>query len=157
MRLFEFAKSKGSYAGVKFSPETVKALEAYQYDNNIPNPLGSDEFHSTLMHSTKYIPNFKVLPGPFSWQGRFKEFDNFGEEDENVLVIKYECPELQDRFDYVMKTYNPKWNWPNYIPHIALSYNVGDLDISKLPSYEGPIEVVSEYYDDLEEDWAADK
>jgi hypothetical protein len=56
-----------------------------------------------------------------------------------------------------MKTYNPKWNWPNYIPHIALSYNVGDLDISKLPPYEGPIEVVSEYYDDLEEDWAADK
>jgi len=159
MRLFEIEKKEetGSYAAVKFDPETVKALEAYQYDNNIANPLSPDEFHSTVMFSKKYIPEFKTLGQIPNWDGDFKEWDIFGSDEENALVLKYDCHELSERFDQIMKEYDATWDYRSFTPHITLSYNVGDLDISQLPPYNGPIVIISEYSNDLDEGWADER
>ena len=147
---------KGSYAAVKFDPATTDALKAYQYDNNIPNPLSPDEFHSTVMFSKKYIPEFKTMGDIPEWDGTFTKFGIFPSDDENALVLKYECHELSERFDYIIKEYDATWDHPSFIPHITLSYNIGDLDISKLPKYDGPIVIISEYNNDLDLGWAED-
>lgn len=159
MRLYEVENSKGSYAAVKFSPETVKALEAFQYDNKIPNPLPADEFHSTVMFSRKYIPEFVVLDTIPEWGGEFTKWGIFPSDNENALVLKYECHELKDRFHEIMSEYDATWDHESFIPHITLSYNVGDLDISKLPKYDGPIVIVSEHADDLDlsTNWADER
>jgi len=156
MRLYEVENTKGSYAAVKFSPETVKALEAYQYDNEIPNPLQPDEFHSTVMFSRKYIPEFKPADDIQEWGGEFTKWGIFPSDDENALVLKYECHELKDRFNDIMSEYGATWDHDDFIPHITLSYNVGDLDTSKLPKYDGPIVIVSEFTDDLDLGWSED-
>ena len=157
MRLFEFADDKGSYAAVQFDPETVKALEAYQYDNEIPNPLNPDEFHSTVMFSEKYIPNFQTLGDDLDWEGTFTEFDIFDSDDDRALVLKYDCYELHDRWQKIIDKYGATWKWPNFHPHITLSYNIGDMDISNLPPYEGPIKIICEYNNDLDEGWSNDR
>jgi hypothetical protein len=153
MRLYEVENTKGSYAAVKFSPETVKALEAYQFDNNIPNPLAADEFHSTVMFSRKYIPEFELLDHVPDWEGIFTKFGIFDSDGDNALVLKYDCHELSERFDEIIKKYDATWDHPSFIPHITLSYNVEDLDPSSLPKFEEPIIIVSEFADDLDLGW----
>lgn len=157
MRLFEFENNKGSYAAVKFDPITIKALEAYQIDNNIPNPLVSDEFHSTVMFSRKYIPEFKSLGDGLDWDGDFTEWDIFPSDDDNALVLKFECSELTDRFNQIVNDYGATWDHDDFQPHITLSYNVDDLNIDDLPPFKGHITIVSEYNEDLELEWAGDK
>lgn len=157
MRLYEIAQEKGSYAAVKFDPETTEALKAYQYDNNIPNPLSPDEFHSTVMFSKKYIPTFVTLGQIDNWDGRFTKWDIFPSEEENALVLKYDCWQLSERFDKIMSEYDATWEHETFIPHITLSYNVGDLDIKKLPKYDGPIIIIEEFNDDLDLGWADER
>jgi len=157
MRLFEFKDAKGSYAAVKFNPETTEALKEYQYNNHIPNPLSPDEFHSTVMFSKKYIPTFKPLGQIPNWEGTFTKFDIFPSDEENALVLKYDSYELSERFDQIIKEYGATWDHKSFIPHITLSYNVDDLDISKLPKYDGPIIIISEYNNDLDLGWADER
>jgi len=157
MRLFEFANDKGSYAAVKFDPETVKALEAYQYDNNIPNPLNPDEFHSTVMFSRKYIPNFKPLGEIQGWEGTFEKFHVYPSDDTQALVLMYDCWEIKDRWQKIISEYGATWDYDDFHPHITLSYDMEDLDISKLPPYKGPIIIVEEYNNDLDEGWAEER
>ena len=159
MRLYEFEEStKGSYAAVTFDPATVKALEAYQYDNQIPNPLSPDEFHTTVMFSRNYIPTFETLGNQMEWPGMFTKWGIFPSYDKSALVLKYECHQLTDLFEQIMKKYDATWDHPSFIPHITLSYNVDDLDISQLPKYDGPIIIINEYSDDLDlsTNWADD-
>ncbi len=157
MRLFEITQEKGSYAAVSFDPATTEALKEYQYDNHIPNPLSPDEFHSTVMFSRKYIPTFKALGQIPSWSGTFTKFDIFPSDDENALVLKYECHELSARFDEIIAKYDATWDHKSFTPHITLSYNVDDLDISKLPKYKGPIVIITEYNNDLDLGWADER
>ena len=158
MRLFDITSTeKGSYAAVKFDPTTVKALEAYQYDNQIPVPLAADEFHSTVMFSQKYVPEFKTLGAIPEWQGMFTQWDIFPSDDEQALVLKFECHELTERFQEIMDEYDATWDHDDFHPHITLSYNVGDLDISKLPKYDGPIIIIEEYNNDLDLGWSEER
>ena len=145
---------KGSYAAVTFDPTTTEGLKAYQYDNQIPNPLSPDEFHSTVMFSRKYIPTFVPLGQIDEWDGIFTKWDIFPSEEENALVLKYDCHELSERFDEIISDYDATWDHKSFMPHITLSYNVGDLDISKLPKYDGPIIIINEYNNDLDLGWA---
>ncbi len=157
MRLYEIESDKGSYAAVKFDPTTTEALKEYQYDNHIPNPLQPDEFHSTVMFSRKYIPTFKALGELPSWGGMFTKWDIFPSEEEKALVLKYDCHELSERFDQIIKEYGATWDHKNFQPHITLSYNVDELDISKLPKYDGPIILITEYNNDLDLGWANER
>jgi len=150
MRLYEMENDKGSYAAVTFSPETVEALKAFQYDNNIPNPLNPDEFHSTVMFSRKYIPTFKALGALQNWTGRFTGWDVFPSDDDNALVMKYECVELAERFDKIMSEYEATWDHEQFIPHVTLSYDIGDMDVKQLPKYDGPIVLINEHAEDLD-------
>ena len=88
------------------------------------------------------------------WKGTFTKFDIFPSDDENALVLKYECHELSERFDEIISEYDATWEYPSFIPHITLSYNIGDLDIKKLPKYDGPIVIISEHNTDLDLGWA---
>lgn len=154
MRLYEMTDTKGSYAAVSFDATTTDALKAYQYDNHIPNPLSPDEFHSTVMFSKKYIPTFKPLGELDEWSGTFTKFDIFLSDDDNALVLKYDCHQLSERFDQIISKYGATWEYDSFTPHITLSYNVEDLDIDQLPKYDGPIILINEYTNDLDLGWA---
>ena len=157
MRLFEIDESKGSYASVKFNEATTKALAEYQEKISVPVALEADEFHSTVMFSRKFVPDFKELGEGLDWNGEFTGFEIFPSDDDNALVLTYSCPELEERFEYITNEYGATWDHDDFIPHITLSYNVGDLDPASLPAYDGPITIISESGDDLDLEWVEDK
>jgi 2'-5' RNA ligase len=59
-----------------------------------------------------------------------------------------------------MKKHDATYDFPEYKPHITLSYDIGDLDEKNLPDigkYVDEIGIDEEYGEDLDLNWAKNK
>ena len=161
----EKKSTQGTYAGVNYSPKSVKAITDYIKEHDIPNPINPKKIHTTLLYSRKFLPNYKP-------QGKLTPplkatFDCFvvwkttppdpNQEPWNCLVMKLKCPELVERHKKYMKEHQATYDYDEYSPHVTLSYNIGDLDVGHLPNFDVVLEIVEEYGEDLELDWAETK
>jgi len=160
----EKKENKGTYAGVRFSDKTKKSIDGYLKDNSIPNPLSTDKMHSTLLYSRTYCPKYtpagEMEESLVGKADDFESWESQADEDgnkSNCLVLKYACDGLTDRHESLMKEHGATFDFDDYTPHITFSYDVGDLDPKKLPKFEEEIEIVEEYGEDLDLDWANKK
>jgi hypothetical protein len=155
--------TKGTYAAVKLSKNSTRALKEYIEQNNIPNPLRSDKMHITLLFSRRYCPNYeprgRIDPPILAKAKNWDVFMTRPPEGEptRCLVLKIKSPELFQRHLDLMNEHNATYDFLLYQPHVSLSYDIGDLDVFALPPYEGPLEIVEEYGEDLDLNWSADK
>jgi len=152
---------KGTYAAGHFSNETKEAVQEYIKENSIPNPTPTDKLHATILYSRRNCPNYVAqgdieppyigTPGEFQiWKG---QPDDKGHEP-NCLIMEFDCPELTARHEELMDEHNALYDFDEYKTHITFSYDVADMDINDLPDYTGPVEVVHEYGEVLDIDWA---
>ena len=154
-------KQKGTYAAVSFSDDTKNAIKEYIDENDIPNGTPADKFHSTLLYSKRYCPNYepqgKLEP---MWEGAAGKFHVWeGQPDDdghkpNCLVMEFNCAKLNARHKELMDEHNATFDFPEYKTHITFSYDIGEMDIKQLPEFNTPIEIVEEYGEDLDLDWA---
>lgn len=144
----------GSYFAVKFSEMTKNEIIKYVERYEIPNPTHRDLLHATVMFASDILtePSPEGLIVPMI-QGKFKCFSiwNTKPTDDgtiyNCLVLKFLCPALIWRHKYLMSRHYPDIEYQQYIPHITLSYDIGDMSIYHLPAFEGLIEIVEEYHE----------
>lgn len=152
-------KPDGTYVGVKFSRETQNAIKKFVKTLSIPNMVGREKMHTTVIYSRKYFTYEDPMVGKIDppWKGKAKEFHVWQTRDvnkSNALVIAYTCPKLKAEHERIMKEYDATYDFPEYIPHITLSYDIGDFDTSKIDLSTFPeIEIVEEYVTDLVLDW----
>lgn len=162
MLLVELAKGEkeeknGTYVGVHFDDETKDAIEAGIKALNIPKPIERHKMHSTVVYSRKVLPDFKPrgkLDKPI--KATAKTFDIFkSKSGENCLVVKLDCPELVKRHKEIRKEHGATHDFDEYLPHVTLSYDCGDLDLSdKSPSeYFKVFNIVEEYDEPLQLEW----
>jgi len=164
MKLYEVSseKKKGTYAAVKFCKKTKDALKEMAKEFDVPKPLGSSKFHTTIIYSEKYLPELESLgklDKPLigipikceSWETQ---------EGTNALVLTFKSPELTKRHKSLMKEHDAEWSHPTYKPHVTLSYDCGDFDMGNINKYlKGEpfsIKMVNEYHEDLNLEWAKD-
>jgi len=157
----EAEEQPGTYAGIKLSDESANAIVAYCEENEIPNPVPKDKLHVTLLYSRKHLPNYTAA-GEYDepYVGEPSGFDVWEstEEDESepsrCLVLKLNCDTLCDRHKHLMAEHHATFDYDEYSPHVTFSYNLEDNDESNLPPFTTDIELVEEYQNDLELDWA---
>lgn len=162
--LNEKKEPDGTYAAVNFSKETTDGIKKYITDNDIPNGLDESKMHTTIIYSRKYDGSFKAQ-GKINpaWIGKPTKLDVWktrpkdGGEGSNCLVLQFDCKEMNDRHEELMKEYKFTYDFPEYKTHISLSYDIGDMDWKKLPDFNGKIEIIEEYQEDLNLDWAKEK
>lgn len=163
MLLSEIKKQKGTYAGVQFDDKTKDNIMKYIKDNKIPNGLSADKLHTTLLYSRKFLPEYKPA-GVYDqvMEGNLGEFVVWPSNNEdgtttNCLVIKYDCDSLIKRHKDLMSEHKATYDFPKYEPHITLSYDIGDMDIKKLPNMFDTVPVINithEYSEDLDLSWS---
>ena len=155
-------EEKGTYAAVRFGDDTKDNIESFINDNEIPNSVPRDKLHTTLLYSRKYCPDYSP-PGNLEQplEGTPTEFDVWkSQPDEegnrsNCLVMKYDCEDLVNRHNELMDEHGATFDFDEYRPHVTLSYDIGDMSIDNLnPDSIGPINVVEEYGEDLNMNWA---
>lgn len=156
-------QERGTFAGVRFSNSTAENLYKFAKDNDIPCPLKPTHLHTTLLFSRKYLPNYQAqgdIDPPYKGTPKSLEVwptqpDRDGNK-KNCLVLRFDCQQLVDRHKFLMDKHQATYDYPDYLPHVSLSYDVGDLDVDKLPNisdYVSELEITQEYKDDLDLDW----
>lgn len=154
----------GSYAAVRFDQETKDTIAKYLKDNQIPNGISPEKLHTTLLYSHKYLPDY-TAQGDISpaWIGTpvaFEVWESQPKEDgstKNCLVLKYKCDELAKRHEFLMDEHDAQYDFPDYKPHITFSYDIGELNAEEFPDIKKAlpeIKIVSEYGEDLKDDFA---
>lgn len=102
----------------------------------IPNIIHPDELHVTVAYSStpvnfnKFKPkdNFVYLP-PAK-----RKITKFGTSVVLLLDSKY----LDDRWKYFIDN-GCSWDFSTYNPHVSVSYQDDDIDVSKIKPYDGKI------------------
>ncbi len=146
------SKDKGIYVGVRYTMAVDEDISIFCQENNIPNPIPEKEIHSTLIYSTKYDNIVINDVGEDLGNAEPKKFHIFETQDNKralVLLIKSEY--LTSRHKELMKKYDLTYDFDEYIPHITLSYDIEDFDISKLNVKDLPTNftINTEYKEDL--------
>jgi len=149
---------QGTYAGVRFSPETKESILNFIKKYKVPNPVSESKLHTTVLYSRKHLPNYKAqgkIDPPYIGKPDHFEVWKTRDTGKNCLVLKYKSPELVERHKHLMKEHGATYDFKEYIPHITLSYDIGDMKLEDFgkPEEIGKIEIVEEYMQPLDLDW----
>jgi hypothetical protein len=71
--------------------------------------------------------------------------------DEGAVVLRFENGQLKKRWQ-LYRNAGASWDFEGYKPHITITYDAGDLDLSKVEPYNGPIRLGPEQQEDLDTD-----
>lgn len=67
-----------------------------------------------------------------------------------AVVLLFGSSELSWRHRDIVES-GASWDWPDYNPHITITYEPGDVDLSKVEPYRGKIELGPEVFEEVEE------
>ena len=147
---------KGIYVAVKYKESAKKQIEDFITKNNIKNPVDVDKLHSTIIYSTKY-DNIVELGDMMQVPVEIFKFEVWKTQGgKSALVGKLFAPALIKRHLELMSNHDLTYDYPEYKPHITISYDVGDdFDVNMLDASDiGKMYTAYEYKEDLELDWA---
>lgn len=71
---------------------------------------------------------------------------------EGAVVLAFNSSDLSWRH-MSLREIGASWDWPEYQPHITITYNSGDVDVSKVEPYRGQIILGAEEFKPIKLDW----
>lgn len=152
MREEQLAPPQEKYIEIQYSPVTQGYLREYCLDNGFDLTVSFDkekqseldfDFHSTvwftsnkavISNGTQNVTIDDVTP---------KGFALFGEE-ENILVLEIESEQIRSIRATLGDRYKLEDVWPDYRPHITLSYLYTDNDVPQVELPDGDM-IIGEY------------
>lgn len=144
----------GLYVAAFFSDKTNQHLAQYIADNNIPNPVTSQSFHTTIVYSRVPVDDFEANHSAdvtISSQNVFLEAWDVA-NNKQCLVLRFPSNYLELRFAEAMAA-GATYDFDEYKAHVSLSYDLPvDFDIRALPVINFPIHIIGEYSEPLELD-----
>lgn len=128
---------------------------AWAREQGLTSLIAPEDLHVTVTYSKR----------PVNWFG-MDSFGGHGElivdaggprlverlGDKGAVVLCFQSPDLQWRHREMVEA-GASWDFPSYIPHVTLSYDVGDIDLSKIQPWIGRLVFGPEIYEPIEEDW----
>lgn len=157
--IIEKKDNKGTYAGVRFDDDTNDSIKKYIEDNDIPNGISPKDFHTTLLYSRKFLPDYEpegvysqpMIGKPVGFEKWSTQPDDNGKVSA-CLVLRYDCDQLTSRHEALMQEHEATYDYPEYKPHITLSYDIGSLQVKDLPKFDSELKIVKEYSEELDVD-----
>jgi hypothetical protein len=118
----------GTYVAITYDNMCTKRLIDLCVMMDLPNIVRQEKIHTTLIYSTNYADNV-LVNSECSYVAIIDELDIFTSDSGiKCLVARLNCPHMNARHKELMNTYNFNHGFPEYIPHITLSYDIEDWD-----------------------------
>jgi hypothetical protein len=73
--------------------------------------------------------------------------------DKGAIVLRFDSPALTQRWHQIRGA-GASWDHDGYRPHVTITYDAGDVDLSKVTPYDGPLEFGGEVRAEVDSDWA---
>lgn len=114
--------------------------------------LAASDFHVTQMFSRKLVKwsNIPVYSHELTAYEDDREVAPLG--DKGAVVLKFEHDELSKRWRDLCAQ-GCSWDYPEYTPHVTISYDSPDMDLSDVAPYGGKIILGPELFEEVVEDW----
>lgn len=133
--------------------DILKWAKAQGFESTLP----AGDLHVTVAYSREPVDWMKVGN---SWSGGDKGtltvspggprmVEKFGG---GAVVLLFGSSELSWRHRDILES-GASWDWPDYNPHITITYEPGDVDLSAVAPYRGKIELGPEVFEEVNEDW----
>ena len=138
----------------------AKDIIAWAKDQGFKTTLPADELHVTIAFSKTPVDWMKVGDASFYsgkdgkievGPGGARHVEPLG--DAGAVVLLFTSSELSWRHRAIIEE-GASWDHDDYQPHITISYEAGDLDLSTVEPYRGKIVFGPEIFEELNEDWA---
>lgn len=121
--------------------------------------LPADDLHVTICYSRAAVDWMKI---PEAWSqnedgsldvkpGSVRLVEALG--DKGAVVLMFNSNDLAWRH-MTFKELGATWDHDEYQPHITITYDAGDLDLSEVVPYRGPIKLGPEIFEEVNEDWS---
>ena len=80
------------------------------------------------MYSRVFLPEYESsLPKEIKGERySVSGYELFG-DNKNILVLLLDAPSLVDRHNQIMNDHKGSYDYPEYIPHVTISYDVKDF------------------------------
>lgn len=72
--------------------------------------------------------------------------------DGDAVALLFASDDLKWRHDRIIEA-GATWDWPDYRPHVTLSWNAEGVDVSTIVPYAGPLVFGPELFSQVSEDW----
>lgn len=139
----------GTYIAVKFDEATLDRIESIQKQLNLYNIVPRDKLHSTICYSRVDVPYFPdETPKVIGKSKGLLIFNN----DKRALVLTIDSPYLVSKHE-LTKELGATYDYPDYIPHVTLSYDIGYISYDESQVPEIDIGITTEYVEALDLDW----
>ena len=148
-----YETNDGTFVGVHLTSDTTARLCGWMDQNLIKNPQTADKIHTTLVLDKEtqflhdpltYEPSIPIDPDTYN-------IELFGPEND-ILVLSFDSPFLQKRHLQLREKYGLAWDWPDYTPHITLTYDAQEIK-TELETPDFAIELSGEYVTAFNSDW----
>jgi hypothetical protein len=142
----------GTYVGLRVLDPANALLYAHcvAADINVKRDMFERRLHTTVIYSRTHCPGIET--SDFKHIGKFKEYAIFGKEGERILVALLDAPSVVRRHEELMARHSATYDFPEYHPHVTLSYDF-EGDIRLLKPLDFHIILGEEYVEDLDTDW----
>lgn len=135
-------------------------IAAWAKAQGFPTTLDPADMHVTIAFSRQPVDwmkageawtsdpkgELKVAPGGPRQLARFGPTGD-------AAVLLFASNDLNWRHEW-LKEIGCSWDWPEYSPHLTISFSAGDLDLSTLEPYQGAIKFGPEVFEPLKDDWS---
>lgn len=144
---FIMEEAKTKYVAVQYDEATQRKLRAWAKENGFDLETKYDgskqdesdfDFHTTIFFTTSKhdLPNHKKVIAP-SGTAKVVDIMMLGVNND-IPVLKIESPTVLRLRKHYAETYGMQDQWPEYKPHVSISYSkdLPDMDKVKLPTFE---------------------
>ena len=136
-------------------------LIAWAKDQGFASTLPAGEMHVTVTYSRRPVPWMK-MGGHWGYMGSEDDkhvlppggprlVDRLGSE--GAVVLHFYSGHLDHRHREMVEA-GASWDFPEYLPHVTITYDAGDIDLAKVEPYRGRLEFGPEIFEPIEADWA---
>ncbi len=132
-------------------------LIAWAKGQGFKTTLPADDLHVTVMYSPTAVDWMKA--GQYIWNndgtllippGGPRVLSQFGG---GAIVLEFASASLSWRHEE-LKRIGAEPTYTEYSPHVTITYEPGDVDISKVEPYRGALEFGPEIFAELDENWS---
>jgi hypothetical protein len=130
------------------------ALIAWAKSQGFKTTLAPEDMHLTQSYSKTAFEwdQVGIVPNPFTSTAGSRAVCPLG--DGGAVVLKFEEPVFAARWASVQAG-GASSDYPTFTPHVTISWDASDLDLSKVIPYTGPLEFGPEVFRELNPDWKA--
>ena len=121
----------GLFIGLELSQKDLENIKIFQETIQLKNPVKPEEIHCTLFATTDNLNYISSTQLPTEVEsltlGKIKT-----QSGVDCLVIYIESEVLKSQHEFIKTNFKVKPFYNQFIPHVTLSYDCGDLDISNI-------------------------